>query len=225
MKATGIQAVVFDMDGVILDSEAPATAAWKLAMAARGYCLTDELNLQLIGRNIPDSNAILRAALGADFPLDDVRQSAATLFAELTTATGVPVKPGLTSLLELLDDRGVKRAVATSTPRADCERHLRRCDVLHRFDVVVCGDEITAGKPAPDIFLRAAHLLEVAPEACVVLEDSFAGIRAAHAAGMIPIMVPDCIQPDQTIRALTYAIVPDLTAARHVLAALLANGR
>jgi beta-phosphoglucomutase-like phosphatase (HAD superfamily) len=93
--------------------------------------------------------------------------------------------------------------------------------LLHRFDATVCGDEVVKGKPAPDIFLRAARLVQTDPASCVVLEDSFAGIRAAHAAGMIPVMVPDLKQPDAEIRALAYRVVPDLDGAQRVIAALL----
>jgi beta-phosphoglucomutase-like phosphatase (HAD superfamily) len=93
--------------------------------------------------------------------------------------------------------------------------------LLHRFDVTVCGDEVPVGKPAPDIFLQAAQLLQIDPASCVVLEDSFAGIRAAHAAGMIPVMVPDLKQPDAEIRALAYRVVPDLDGARDTIATLL----
>jgi HAD superfamily hydrolase (TIGR01509 family) len=225
MKTTGVEAVIFDMDGVILDSEGPATMAWKRAMADLGYRLTDELNQQLIGRNVPDSNAILRSTLGADFPAEAARQGATRLFAELTAAQGIPVKSGLAGLLDFLDAKELKRAVATSTAREDCERALTRCKLLERFKVIVCGDEVAVGKPAPDIFLRAAKLLEAAPEACVVLEDSFAGIRAAHAARMIPIMVPDRLQPDDTIRRLAHTVVPSLAEAREVIATLIGDAR
>lgn len=221
MTAAAVQAVIFDMDGVILDSQRMATDAWTRAVASLGYCLTEELNLQLIGRNAKDSDAILCAALGGDFPVDAARQTARQFFSELMPERGIPLKPGLEALLDFLEARAVRTAVATSTPRAACVRHLQRAHILERFAAHVCGDEVVQGKPAPDIFLTAARLLGTRPEACVVLEDSFAGIRAAHAAGMIPIMVPDLLPPDEDIRALAYRVVPTLDQARDVIASLL----
>jgi HAD superfamily hydrolase (TIGR01509 family) len=221
MIAASVQAVIFDMDGLMLDSERMATDAWTRAVASLGFRLTEELNLQLIGRNARDSDAILRAALGDDFPVDAVRHTARRFFRDLTQERGIPVKPGLEPLLDFLGARAVQMAVATSTPREACVRHLQRAHLLERFAVLVCGDEVATGKPAPDIFLTAARLLGTRPETCVVLEDSFAGIRAAHAAGMIPIMVPDLLPPDADIRALAYRVVPNLDQARDVIAALL----
>jgi len=221
MQFTPVKAVIFDMDGVILDSQGLASRAWARAVADLGYCLTEDLNLELVGRNVPDSNAILRRALGPEFPVEAARRAARTFFAELTPDTGVPLKPGVSSLLDLLDSKAVRKAMATSTPRAACLRHLQHWKLVERFSVIVCGDEVPSGKPAPDIFLQAARLLNVQPTECVVIEDSFAGIRAAHAARMIPIMVPDLKQPDETIRRLAYRVVRNLDEARDVIAALI----
>ncbi len=221
MTAVGLQAVIFDLDGLILDSQRLATDAWTRAVATFGHCLTADLSLQLIGRNARDSDAILCTALGADFPVDAVRQTARQFFSDLTQERGIPVKPGLEALLSFLEARAVPTAVASSSSRASCVRHLQRAHLLQRFAVLVCGDEVKEGKPSPEIFLTAARLLGTDPEACIVLEDSFTGIRAAHAAGMIPIMVPDLLPPDADIRALAYRVVPSLDQARDVIASLL----
>ena len=221
MQPNAVKAVVFDMDGVILDSQGLALKAWARAVADLGYSLTEELNLEMVGRNVPDSNAILRRALGPEFPVEAARRAAREVFAELTPATGVPLKPGVEPLLDLLESKGLRKAVATSTPRPACVRHLQHWKLLDRFSAIVCGDEVPSGKPAPDIFLRAAQLLNVQPADCVVIEDSFAGIRAAHAAGMIPIMVPDLKQPDDEIRALAYRVVPNLDGVRQVITTLI----
>jgi beta-phosphoglucomutase-like phosphatase (HAD superfamily) len=216
-----VQAVIFDMDGVILDSQGLACHAWTRAVQSLGYQLSDELNLELLGRNQSDSDAILRHRLGDGFPVEAARRSATIIFGDLTAADGVPLKSGVGSLLDFLDGRELKKAIATSTPRAACLRHLTRSKLLHRFDATVCGDEVVKGKPAPDIFLQAARLLQIDPASCVVLEDSFAGIRSAYAAGMIPVMVPDLKQPDAEIRALAYRVVPNLDGARDAIATLL----
>lgn len=216
-----IKAVIFDMDGLMLDSQRIATETWKKAVRAFGYCLTDEINLSLIGRTIPDTNDILREAFGFDFPVNEVRRLARKEFADLTKDSGIPVKRGLHELLDLLEQKHLKIAVATSTPRSDCLHNLQRSNLIHRFKVIVCGDEVPRGKPAPDLFLRASKLLDVVPEHCVVLEDSYAGVRAAHNARMIPIMVPDLKEADDEMRALAHGVLSDLVAVKDVILSLL----
>jgi len=209
------------MDGLMLDSQRIATEVWKSAVEAFGYRLTDETRLSLIGRTISDTNDILRSAFGSDFPINEIRRLATEEFSALTKNNGIPVKRGLRELLDFLDQEQLQTAVATSTSRYYCLRSLERSDLAHRFKVIVCGDEVSQGKPAPDIFLRASELLDVLPEHCVVLEDSYAGVRAAHKARMIPIMVPDLKEADDEMRALAHAVVSDLTAAKDVIQSLL----
>ncbi len=218
-------AVIFDMDSVLLDSERLSTEAWTVACARFGYDLTEELNLRLIGRNIVDANGLLREALGDAVPVEEVRRHANTLILERVGQGGIPLKPGVVPLLDFLAARTVPMAVATSTPRADTVGHLRHAGLLPRFQAIVCGDEVPRGKPAPDIFLAAAERLATQPAACVVLEDSFAGIRAAHAARMIPIMVPDLLEPDEEIRALAYAVAATLDDAKGIIADLMVSGK
>ena len=224
MKRDFIQAIIFDMDGLMLDSQRIATETWKKAVTSFGYCLTDEINLSLIGRTMPDTNEILQSAFGSDFPVNEVRLLAEKAFSDLTKDSGIPVKKGLRELLDFLEQRHLKTAVATSTARYYCLHNLQRSDLADRFKVIVCGDEVARGKPAPDLFLRASELLDVVPESCVVLEDSYAGVRAAYNAKMIPIMVPDLKEADDEMRALAHAVVSDLDAAKDVILSLLEEG-
>jgi HAD superfamily hydrolase (TIGR01509 family) len=223
MRAKHLQAVILDMDGLMLDSQHLATEAWRQAVSSFGFLLSDEINLSLIGRNAHDADEILRWAFGSNFPINDVRELAARKFGQLTSDEGISVKKGLRELLAFLELEAIPKAVATSTSRAECIRHLGKANLLSNFPFVVCGDEVGKGKPAPDIFLKAAHHLQVSPEACVVLEDSFSGIQAASAAGMIPIMVPDLKEPDAEIRQLTRAVVRDLFEAKEVIKKLMAE--
>jgi beta-phosphoglucomutase-like phosphatase (HAD superfamily) len=209
------------MDGLMLDSQRLATDAWREAVASFGFRLTDEINLSMIGRNVHDSATILRSAFGSQFPVNDVRELAARNFCQLTSTTGIPVKTGLWELLAFLDAETIPKAVATSTSRADCIRHLEKASLISKFPVVVCGDEVTKGKPFPDLFLKAAAKLQVKPAGCLVLEDSFPGIRAASAAGMIPIMVPDLKEADDEMRELAHAVVADLHEAKEVIKQLM----
>lgn len=209
-----INAVIFDMDGLMLDSQRIATKAWKNAVSYYGYSLSDEANLLLVGRNIRDSNEIMRSLFGLEFPIDPIRKYARQLFYEYVKDDGIPIKAGLVKLLDFLDEKNISTAVATSTSRDRCMENLDKCDLTHKFKIIVCGDEVAIGKPEPDLFFKVSELLQVAPEFCVVLEDSYAGIRAAHAAGMIPIMVPDLIEPTDEIKSLAHIVVPSLNEAK-----------
>jgi HAD superfamily hydrolase (TIGR01509 family) len=166
-------------------------------------------------------NAVLIETFGTDFPLEACRNRANELYLASITQQGVQVKPGLWELLDFLGQESIATAVATSTPRELTTYHLNQTRLISRFKAIVTGDEIQHGKPAPDIFLSAATAINVSPDKCVVLEDSFPGIQAAHAAKMIPIMVPDLKPPTEEIKAMAYAIVPSLYEAKEVIAGLL----
>jgi HAD superfamily hydrolase (TIGR01509 family) len=159
--------------------------------------------------------------MGADFPYEALRLKRRDIEYAHIDRYGVPTKPGLESVLGWLEARAFPRAVATSSARATAHRLLQAAGVRQRFEIVVGGDEVTHGKPAPDLFLLAAERLGVAPSDCVVLEDSSAGIRAAHRAGMTPILVPDLQSPEDDVRALAYRICATLHEAETVLVELL----
>ena len=129
----------------------------------------------------------------------------------------VPRKPGAAEILAALNERGIPLAVASSTPEARVRQHLAEHGFLPRFDAVIGGDRLQRSKPAPDIFLLAAEALGAAPARCFVIEDSFNGIRAAHAAQMRPIMVPDMLQPTEEIAAMAEIVVEDLFEALEYL--------
>lgn len=213
LERSMIKAVIFDMDGLMLDTEALAFAVWKSSAAHFGLSLDDEHFFSMIGRNAADSNKALVGILGDAFPLETLHQHVRQNFLLHIEENGIQVKPGLFELLDFLDEKGVLKAVATSSSRGGCQSKLELSQLNNRFQAIVCGDEVPAGKPAPDIFIKAAARLEVVPEQCLVLEDSYAGIRAAYAAGMVPVMVPDLLQPTDEIRTLAHVVVPSLTEA------------
>jgi len=215
-----ITAVIFDMDGLMIDTERMAQQAWQRAGAEFGFTLPDALYLQAVGRTARATAELFRAGMGADFPFEAVYERKQHYLYTAIEEEGIPTKPGLLELLDLVDQQGLAKAVATSTARVLTIKKLTAAGLLHCFDTLVCGDEVPNGKPAPDIFLAAAAKLAVAPEACVVLEDSSAGIKAAHAAGMRAIWVPDLIQPTADITPLAYRVLPSL----HQVVELLAGG-
>ncbi len=211
------EAVIFDMDGLLIDTEALARRTWRQAADDCGFELDDALFAKLVGRTRRDSSDILTAAFGDDFALARFRERCSVHWEIALLETGIAVKSGAIELLDLLDSAGVPRAVATSTGRAGAERSLALAGVRERFPNIVTGDQVERGKPAPDIFLLAAETIDVAPSDCLVLEDSLYGVMAAHAAGMTPIMVPDLVEPTEAVERLAYRIVPSLHAVRELL--------
>lgn len=220
----GALSVILDMDGLMLDTEPVALRAFQQASIDVGCEFGEELFERLLGLNARAATEVLLAHYGESFPLDDYRGLVARHYAAFLRAEGVPCKPGLFEFLEFLEARGVPRAVATSTASADARDLLDRAGVSRYFAVVVGGDQIERGKPAPDIFLAAAARLGCAAEKSVVLEDSGPGIRAARAAGMTAILVPDGRDPRPEIRAMAHVVVDSLSSARPVVERLLDRG-
>lgn len=214
------RAVIFDMDGLLLDTEALGDRTWERAARATGIAFDLTLLPSMIGRNQRDTRAFLLAHYGDGYPVDRLTEACAAAFDALVAEEGIALKPGVHELLDWLDARGIARWVATSTHRERAAAQLASLALLPRFAGVVGGDEIVSGKPAPDIFIEAARRLRVSHDECVVLEDSEHGVRAAIAAGVAPIMVPDLHPPSPSLRALDPLVLPSLHDVRAHLATL-----
>ena len=195
-------AVLFDMDGLLLDSERVALAIMSASATELGLVWDHRVGLRIIGRSVTDSSRILREHYGDDARLDALPGAFRARYDRHIDEQQIPLKPGVLQVLDLLDTHGIARAVATSTQRERAVRKLERNGLIERFDALVGGDEVKRGKPAPDIFLAAARALDVEPARCLVLEDSNAGARAGLAAGMAVVMVPDLLEPDADVLAL-----------------------
>lgn len=188
-----IQAIIFDMDGLMLDTESIALDSWKKAGNEFGYTISRELMIKAIGTTLIDTKKLLVKNLGDDFPFEEVRKVRLNHTKEFISLHGVPIKKGLLEFLKYCKSKKIPTAVATSTARIDALELLKKADIYSYFDIVICGDEIEKGKPEPDIFLMASKKLGVKAEKCIVLEDSENGILAASRANMIPIWIPDII--------------------------------
>lgn len=205
-----IKAVIFDMDGLMFDTEALAKKGWLIAGRELNLPITDELVYRVIGMNAASVRKTCMDYFGPNFDYDAFRGAVSGYMKKSLDEDGMPVKRGLPELLDYLKENRYQTAVASSSSRATVEDYLRRAGMEKTFSALVCGDMITRGKPEPDIFLKAAEELGAAPEDCLILEDSSNGIRAAHAAGMRVIMVPDLIEPTADLRAMTSKVCGSL---------------
>jgi beta-phosphoglucomutase-like phosphatase (HAD superfamily) len=215
------QAVIFDMDGLMLDTERVYRDIFNRAAAGCEVEFPDWLHMKLLGRNTADMKAILREFFGGDEQMFERYLERNRHHHKICFADAPPLKQGLEDLLDFIESKTVPKAVATSTPRRTAIPRLEQCGLLHRFVSVSCGDDVANGKPAPDLFLMAAKSMSIPPEKCVVLEDSEAGVRGAHAAGMSAIMVPDLKQPADDVRQIAHGVYESLVHVRDVLAPLL----
>lgn len=196
--------VIFDMDGLIFDTERLAITAWQLAGADLGIDIPVSVITEAIGTDIHGTEKIFKDRLGQELPFERLKTLRFDHTWRLIGQNGVPLKKGVYELLTLLEAKAIPRAVATSTDRGKTEELLRRADLMSRFNFLVCGDEVARSKPEPDIFLAAAKRLHCDPRECMVLEDSERGIIAASRAGMFPILVPDLKPPAPAVRALAH---------------------
>jgi HAD superfamily hydrolase (TIGR01509 family) len=183
-------AAIFDMDGLLLDSERMIMGAWLAAAGEEGMRLAASDFLQVVGRDAAESQARLTQLLGGPDTYQRVRQRTRQ---SLSPQAGVlfPLKPGALALLQQLRQRSIPCAVASSTYLAEVQRRLRAVAVLDYFQALVGGDEVLRSKPDPSIYLLAASRIGMTPERCLAFEDSDHGAQAAHAAGMRVVVVPD----------------------------------
>ena len=210
-------AVVFDMDGVLLDSETPLIKAFEERAAARGLKADiAAICHRCLGVTRDISRRVWQAEFGEDFDYDAMRDEAYALFME-KTAAGVPMKPYVPEMLAWLKAAGKKVGLASSTPWAVVTKELKTDGLIDYFDALVCGDMVSRSKPDPAIYLEACRRLGVDPRRSAGIEDSFAGVRAVKAAGMLTIMVPDILQPDEATREAAEYVAPSMAEVRRYL--------
>lgn len=201
---TAVEAVVFDMDGLIFDSERVVQRSWNDAGEILGYGRIGEHIYNTLGFNVKRREQYFKSVYGADFRMEEFNQITRERFHEIVGEEGLGVKPGVRELLEYLKSRGIKTAVATSSRKEYSTGILTDAGLMGYFDGAVFGDMVENAKPDPEIYLKACDAIGAKPENSVALEDAPAGIRAAHAAGMTPLMIPDLVEPDEEIKKLYF---------------------
>lgn len=211
------EAVIFDMDGLMIDTERLAAEGWKKSAETFGFFIDEGRISQIRGRNIADSRELFKNWYQGEVDYDTARAVRVAYVKDYMKENGVPVKAGLVDLLKYLREQKIPAAVATSTERKTVEKQLGQAGVLPYFDAVVCGDEVRKSKPDPEIFLTAMEKVHADPQKCIVLEDSFNGIRAGAAAGSKVIMVPDMDQPSEETRGLCFRVCSVLSDVIDVL--------
>lgn len=209
-----INAVIFDMDGVLIDTEKHYYAAWREAARMAGFEFQREHALMLRSCDAQLASKMMKDIFGESFDYFAIRDVRRRLVAERIEKYGLEKKPGIDEILAFLHDKGIKTAVATATPIELTLQHLEKIGVKDRFDRIVSAKQVEHGKPAPDVYLYACEQIGEKPENCIAVEDSPNGIRSAYAAGCRPVMVPDLTQPDDEIKPLLYGVAETLTGIK-----------
>lgn len=205
-----LTAVIFDMDGTMVNTEIIYHTAWSRLIADMGYTLDEATKRATTGRRMIECYEIIQSALGNDFPIQHFKDQWWNYWKAQVERQGIARKQGLDELLNLLEAHKIPKAVATSSAREEALYTLDKAGIADRFSLVITGDQIKHGKPAPDIFLLTAERLGLDAQYCLALEDSEAGVRAATAAGMTTFMIPDRIQPALDVAERAFRVVDSL---------------
>lgn len=213
MNSKKIKGVIFDMDGVILDTEKLYLRFWRQAAADFGYNMTEQhvFGIRSLARKFAVEK--LKGIFGEDFPYYDIHARRVELMDYFIKENGFEIKEGVFELLNFLREKDVKIAIATATVRERTNAYLNSIGAIEYFYVIICGDMVENGKPAPDIYLKAASELNLPPEECVAFEDSPNGIKSAYSAGCQTIMIPDLTQPDGEVISLLSGVYESLDKA------------
>ena len=199
-----IDGIVFDMDGLLFDSERIVQRSWEGAGNELGIPHMGSHIYHTLGMNVVGRNEYFLRVIGPDFPKEEFADRTRVIFREIVAKEGLPVKPGVRELLEYGKGRGYKMAVATSSRSGYAIHNLKEAGIYGYFDGAVFGDMVHRAKPDPEIYLKACESIMARPKYSIALEDAPAGIRSAHAASMMPVMIPDLVEPDEEIKKLVY---------------------
>ena len=211
------KAVVFDMDGVIFDSERLVVECWKEIADKYGIQDIEKMCRECLGINRTETERRFLAYYGNDFPYDKYKTEMSELYHSRYSGGRLPMKPGITELLSFLKESGKKIALASSTRKSIVVAELSDAGIIDYFDVIICGDMVERSKPEPDIYLKACECLHIKPQEAYAIEDSYNGIRSATRGGLRAIMVPDLAEPTEEMKQLSEVILESLVDVREYL--------
>lgn len=198
-----IKTVIFDKDGTLIDTEPLHLRMWVKILKERGYPATDEMLKECIGLNYPSMDTLLKGYFGEDFDINEHYPYVNEKTREYELEHGIPIKKGFFELSDFLISKGIRSVVATSSMHAEAQFCLKHTGIEDRFEGIIGGDEIENGKPSPEIFLKAANLMNCSPSECVIFEDSENGVKAALAAGIKCFYIPDMKEIPEDLQAKT----------------------
>lgn len=213
----GKKAVIFDMDGVIFDTERVYLEIWQSVFEKYGYKMTKELYITVMGTGRKNVIKTFLENFGDDLPIEKMYEEKDNQLFYIIENQGIPLKKGVKELFSMLKEKNYKIALATSAKRDRVEKQIKDKWLKESFDAIVCGDDVEKGKPSPDIFLKAAKEIDVEPENCFVVEDSPAGIKAAFSGGMKGIHVEDLKVADEDILKYCQKSFKDLQEVKKYL--------
>ena len=216
-KMNPICGVLFDMDGVVLDTEKLYARFWAEAAHALGYPMTYEQALGMRSLNSAAGQVKLESYFGPGVSRAEMRKKRVELMDAYVAQFGVEAKPGIHELLDYLKGQGIRTAIATSSPMERAKSYLDSLGLTAKFGCICSGHDVAQGKPAPDIYLKAAASIDVPPENCLAIEDAPAGIESAHRAGCWPVLVPDLDGSNEEMRKTLYAEANSLLDIIHLL--------
>jgi len=214
-----LEAVIFDMDGLMLDTERLAISSLQRAGDIIGINLTEEMLIGAIGLNEEATNTFIEKKLAITIPTEKFTDAFYEDYEKTIAENGIPVKKGLTELIDFLEEKNIRRAVATSTKTDLALKKLELVGILNRFEVIIGGDQVLQGKPAPDLFLKAADELGIHVDNCLALEDSDNGAMSAYTAGISVIVIPDIKQPSPETANIALNIYDSLSEVHKYLQA------
>lgn len=202
--------IIFDMDGLLFDTERPSYIAMKEAMGKCGFNFSLENYKEIAGLLDHKCDEYLQEVYGKDFSFEQILQDYQEGFRNILEKEGLSIKPGVEKLLDMLDYKGFMKCIASSSSRETIKKYLIKTGLINRFDFYIGGDEVKMGKPHPDIFLEACKRANTSPKSSLILEDSLNGLRAAVEANIKCIVVPDLFEPDEEMKKNAYGVAADL---------------
>lgn len=219
------KAIIFDMDGLMIDSERMTWKGYRKFCSEAGYTMELPFYKKMLGHPMKDIRKMMIEEFGEQFPLEEIISKVHADLERQFREEGVPKKPGLDEILEYGKESGYKMLVATSSDRNRVEKILKYAEIEVYFDDIICGDEVENGKPDPEVFINSCKKLHVSPAEAYVIEDSEMGVLAASRAGIDVICVPDMKEPEEKYRQLAFSVVKDLKEAKDLITAQEEKGK